>query len=463
MEKILKSKYYSLIVAMIIFAFWLVCFFQYSTETGEASKYLVTFESIELTLIGLICAFLLMWYKNMFYVVPWITYTPFVFAHPFTPETIPYGLFIAGALLLVGIIIHMIRFKHKIRIGSFFLGLALLAVALVLGGINTKASFLKEQIIFTSIASSAALAIYVVLVSGVDVEFRNVAHLINNLGVLLCLQVIASIVNREEPLSVFADKLINVGWGISNNIAMMFLFTIPCGIYLAIKSKGLKVILYTFASFAQAVLIIITYSRGGIAALILGGSITLILSFIVAIKEGKKTFIPYFIAILLFIGMAFTALYLFINTQNAKLVPYAERFKELITAIDLTRFNGRDEIYRDYIEEYKHNIIFGKGLYAPFFIAESEYEYTWGHSTVIHTMYTMGTVGLVALSIHMIQKYLNLLIKPNLEKITIALCCFTSGLYGLVDVSYYFVNYMVVLIMCLICLEKTIRVSFDID
>ena len=463
MEKILKSKYYSLIVAMIIFAFWLVCFFQYSTETGEASKYLVTFESIELTLIGLICAFLLMWYKNMFYVVPWITYTPFVFAHPFTPETIPYGLFIAGALLLVGIIIHMIRFKHKIRIGSFFLGLALLAVALVLGGINTKASFLKEQIIFTSIASSAALAIYVVLVSGVDVEFRNVAHLINNLGVLLCLQVIASIFHQEHYLSFLTNKNINVGWGISNNIAMILLVTIPCGIYLAIKSKGLKVMLYTFASFSQAVMIIITYSKGGIVALAIGGSVLIIISIFITAKEGKHTLIQYLISICLFMAIVSTALLIFLNSKSDAIVPYANAFKGYFSDIDFTYFNGRTPIYDYYIREFKFWPIFGSGLFAPFYDSPFSYEYTWGHNTFIHTMYTMGTVGLVALSIHMLQKYLNLLIKPNLEKITIVLCCFTSGLYGLVDVSYYFVNYMVVLIMCLVCMEKTIRVSFDID
>ena len=47
MEKVLKSKYYSLIVMAIMFFFWLICYLQYDKVTHVASNYLITFESIE--------------------------------------------------------------------------------------------------------------------------------------------------------------------------------------------------------------------------------------------------------------------------------------------------------------------------------------------------------------------------------------------------------------------------------
>ena len=462
MEKVLKSKYYPLIVMAIMFFFWLICYLQYDKQTRIASDYLITFESIELTIIGLICAYLLVRYQDLFYVVPWITYTPFVFARPFTSQTIPYALFIAGGALFIGLIIHIIRFKIKLTIGSHFAGLALLAVALVLGGINTGAGFLKTQIMFSLIAGAGLLAIYVLFVSMLDVKFRTLAHLINYLGILLCLEVVASINHAADPLDFLIYKNIGVGWGISNNISIILLMTFPMSAYLAVKSKGAKVALYSFTGYAQIVTIILTYSRGAIAALIIGGAAVAIISIIMSIKEDRPTYIPYFISIAFFLMLTVLVVFLFINTKDDNLIRYARGFKDNITSINLTTFNGRNPIYIHCIEEFKTNPIFGKGLYAPFFDNEFTGGYQWGHSTVIHTMYTMGLIGLVALAIHMAQKYLNLFLKPNIEKIFIALGFLASGLYGLVDVSYYFINYMVVLIMILVCLEKTIKESFDI-
>ena len=462
MEKVLKSKYYSLIVMAIMFFFWLACYLQYDKATHIANNYLITFESIELTIIGLICAFLLVKYKDLYYVVPWITYTPFVFARPFTSQTIPYALFIAGALLFAGLIVHIIRYKPRLSIGSNFAGLALLAVALVLGGINTGASFIGEQVMFASIAAVGLLAIYVLFVSMVDIKFRTLAHLINYLGILLCLEVVASINHAADPLDFLIYKNIGVGWGISNNIAIIMLMTFPMSAYLAVKSKGAKVALYTFTGYAQIMTIILTYSRGAIAALIVGGTASLVLSTIMSIKEGKDTYLPYAISMVFFILLTALIVVWFVNTKDENLARYAKGFKDNITSINLTTLNGRNPIYEHCIEEFKASPIFGKGLYAPFFDNSFTGGYQWGHSTFIHTMYTMGLVGLIALGFHMAQKYLNLFLRPNIEKVFIALGFLTSGLYGLVDVSYYFINYMVVLIMILVCLETTIKESFDI-
>ncbi|MBP5550565.1 MAG: O-antigen ligase family protein [Bacilli bacterium] len=462
MEKVLKSKYYSLIVMAIIFVFWLLCYLQYDKVSRVASSYLITIESIELTIIGLICAFLLIKYQDLFYVVPWITYTPFVFARPFTSQTIPYALIIAGALLFIGLIIHIIRFKPKFTIGSNFAGLALLAVALVLGGINTKQTFLGEQILFTSIAAVGLIAIYVLFVSMLDVPFRTLAHLINYLGILLCLEVVCSINHSADPLSFLIYKNIGVGWGISNNIAIIMLMTFPISAYLAVKSKGPKVVLYVFTGYAQVMTIILTYSRGAIAALIIGGVATIIIGIIKSLSEERSTYLPHIISMGAFVLITSVVLMWFVNTKNENLVVYAEGFKNNISNLNLTTFNGRTDIYEHCIEEFKNNMLFGKGLYAPFFDNSFTGGYQWGHSTVIHTMYTMGLVGLLALAFHMAQKYLNLFLRPNIEKIFIAIGFLTSGLYGLVDVSYYFINYMVVLIMILVCLEKTIKESFDI-
>lgn len=463
MEKLLKSKYYSIVVAFVIFAFWFMCYMQYSKADHMPSNYLVTFETIGLIVIGIVSAYLLIRHDDMFYAVPWIVYTPFVFSRPFDTQTIPYSLFIAGGLFFIGLVCHLIRFRKKLKMGSFFAGIALIGVSLVLGGINTNAPFLKEQIIFTSIAGVGLILIYVIFASNVRTSFRRTCRMLNNLGVLLCIQVMVSINHSADPLSFLITKNITVGWGSSNNIAMMLLLTFPCGTYLAIRSKGPKIVLYVFSVFVQMCIIIITYSRGAIAALIIGASILFVITSILVFKQERSSSITYVASVAGFTILIGIGVILFINTKNEYLLPYANGFKENITHINLTNFNGRNPIYENCIAKFKENMLFGQGLYAPFYDNDVTGGYQWGHSTVIHTMYTMGIVGLVALGIHFAQKYLNLLIKPNLEKITACVCMFASGLYGLVDVSYYFINYMVVLIMMLVCLERTIRLSFDIE
>ena len=66
------------------------------------------------------------------------------------------------------------------------------------------------------------------------------------------------------------SKGVAVGWGISNNIGLILLFTIPFTFYLAITNKTGKTMAYTFISFCQMITIIFTYSRGSIIALTLG-------------------------------------------------------------------------------------------------------------------------------------------------------------------------------------------------
>ena len=167
MEKLLKSKYYTLIVALIMFVFWQICFLSYPKGNHVVSTFITTTELIECIIIGLVCFSLLTFFENMYYVIPWITYTPFVFSRPFDTQTIPIGLFIAVGLFVIGIVIHIIRFKPKLKKGSFSLGFILLALAIILGGIGTKATYLGMQILFAIPASLALLAIYILFSSNV--------------------------------------------------------------------------------------------------------------------------------------------------------------------------------------------------------------------------------------------------------------------------------------------------------
>ena len=134
-------------------------------------------------------------------------------------------------------------------------------------------------------------------------------------------------------------------------------------------------------------------------------------------------------------------------------------YEEYIAAImnfEFESLNGRKRIYEEMLENVKEYIYFGRGLFdSP--DKEGTHEYLWGHNLYIHAIYTTGLFGLGALLVHLFQKYYVLLKKPNKKTIYVALAFFACGLYGLVDVTYYYLNYMIVMIAILALMEKEVR------
>ena len=54
---------------------------------------------------------------------------------------------------------------------------------------------------------------------------------------------------QENVIDSLLSKGIKVGWGVTNNIGLILLFTFPFTLYLAIVNKGIKTILYTMITF----------------------------------------------------------------------------------------------------------------------------------------------------------------------------------------------------------------------
>ena len=75
----------------------------------------------------------------------------------------------------------------------------------------------------------------------------------------------------------------------------------------------------------------------------------------------------------------------------------------------------------------------------------------------------MGLFGCFAMLVHLFQKYFVLLKKPNVWKITVVASFAISGFYGLFDVSYYFVNYMIPLVLGMAMLEYEFEKMNEVD
>lgn len=442
-RKYLNSRLYLLTVLVISMAFWLIAYLSHNNIIDSNIQKLV--ENISLLTFGAICFIVLVFNHNTFYFVPWVIFIPFVFARPFTALEIPKMIYVAGGILVLGIILNLIIYRPALKIGHFFFGLLALAIAFSLGGINNHIENYHLQLFVGILCSVSFVLLYVIVSSSAKTTFKMTSRMFTYLGILLAFELFVYFLIQPSLKDALLSKASDVGWGISNNIALMLLFTIPFTAYLVLTSKNIKAIMYVILLVIECVSIVFTYSRGAMFSMFVCAAVMIPLSIWKA-EDRVTTSIS--IGVLLF-GIVITILYFAIFKPN-----YYNRFIELAFKLDLDNMNGRRPIYIDCINSLKEYPIFGKGVLSTF---EDNGTYAWGHSTILQTVRTMGWVGIIAMSFHLGEKYYALFYRPSLWKMIVASSFIFSGLYGLFDVSYYFINYMIPLVFAMAVIECLYR------
>ncbi len=438
---IANNKLYLVLVGVLFFVFWMFGFLLENT---------ILVENIALLIIGLLVCASLIFTNRINNILIFVLLVPFMFARPLDPLSIPVMIYVACGLLVVGLVVHFIKTKPKFKQGTLLYGLCFLGLGMILGGITMKADFILYQVAIMLFVVIMFVIVYIYFTSTLEkIEFENIAFMITVLGVFISLQGVIFYLTHENLMEIITDKVMNVGWGSTNNIALMLLLTFPFTFYLYINTNKSNVIPYLFTLILQAIIFIFTYSRGGYVAF----AIELILIFILTLIINKKNKIIIKRTISLY-ASCFTLIILIILGILLINKEYFNKFIEMVSHFDFDSFNGRLNVYKEVLQDMKSNLFFGKGVLFSMFTIEDEIQtYTWGHSTIIQTFTTMGIFGTLGLLYHFFEKYYVLLRKPNPEKIVIFLGLLGSGLYGLVDVSYYFINYMIVLVLIFIVCE----------
>lgn len=443
-QKGLNSKYYLPAISLIVLIFWFIPYL-IQTRYFTTGTVVNALEGFGLILLALIALFVLILYKETYYSIPIITFVPFMFSHPFDVYTSPVCLYISIAILALGLIIHFIRFRTKLKFGHFLGGIILLGVGMMLGGINVKTDTRWINFLIVSGCVMGFIVLYVFLSSTIKISYENIARLMTYLGIILVMESMSYYIVKPGGISNLFSKGMNVGWGISNNVALILLFTSPFTLYLAISNEKKKCITYLLITILQFLIIVMTYSRGAILSLAIGICFMLPISIIKA--SDRKTFVK---VILISIGVVVIGFVLFLIIYKE----YASKFFDELFRINLKDYNGRGPIYKQCIEIIKQYPIFGRGILSNF---NESGTYIWGHSTYLQTAMTMGFVGVVLITIHMIQKYFYLARNIKLWQITTIFGLAMSDFYGLFDVSYYFVNYMLILVVVLVSIEGLIE------
>ena len=236
------------------------------------------------------------------------------------------------------------------------------------------------------------------------------------------------------------------------------MLTFPFTIYLTIDARRPIVPFLVIFLGLQALTVLLNYSRGALFAGLIMGPLCLIYAFVKT--KDKLLFALYYILILF-------ALFIFFVVLHAVDIDLYDIIWENVFNFDVETLNNRKEIYMKMLEASKDHLLFGRGLMStqgadlygvnPDNLAVNGY--LWAHNTFIHCLYISGIFGILTMLYHLYTKYYALLKKPNAKKIVTLFGLLASGFYGLIDISYYYVIYMVAMIVLMAFMDYEIEDS----
>jgi O-antigen ligase len=232
--------------------------------------------------------------------------------------------------------------------------------------------------------------------------------------------------------------MVDIGWGYSNLIAVIFLFSIPVALYKYLD-KSHYYIGYLFLDLLNLLGLFLTQSRGAYLGAFL--SIILFIIFYVRFDFIKKY--GSIIALLL-IGT-------FIIPQTREIILHIlQKFVNPETFFNVRTDTERIAVLEVGIRKFFDNPIFGTGLKSSrYYIAEIGRERYHYHNFLLQIISTLGVVGFILFIgvVKRVVKVLNKRKEPFIMCITFALV--GSLTHQMVDISfdyYYFGLYFYTLI-----------------
>jgi len=391
--------------------------------------------------LGIIFVLLVM-LKNSIYVIPFLLNLLFMISQTeWGLTSIPMYLYIAPAVGVLGILIHVIRFKVNIFKGKLFIGLAILVIAMIVSNFINNPVF-DMNFYFITIGSLSLLVLYGFFANTIVGE--NLMYLIRIfviIGVMISFQVFIFYVFKSENTILYnlEHKTIDLGWGISNFIATYLILFISTMTYF-IKKYKLHIFWILLFLFEIAMLLF-TLSRAGIISFLIT-SILLILFMFIKYEHKLNLLINLVIGIVI-----------------ASVIGYFTReyFIEIWNRLELLGLDdtGRIEIWYDAIDKFKANPIFGGG----FFAREAAGELRMFHNTILHTLACFGVVGGVGLLIQFVSVLRVFLRRLNQEKAILFIALIGVNIHGMVDNIYFMPQYMIIMLIIVAVVENANKVD----
>lgn len=462
-EKFLSSNIFLAIIAFIVILFW----------------------TLKLSVAGLVIilslfALSLVLSRSTLYSMPLFLCMFLNFNPDFTSLSGNEWIISFAAIPIIGLILHCIVYRPKLRIRGFGVAMLATTVPWVLQGLGRRIEYTVTDYFSTSFVWVAYLILallglfflftYVLYDSTIPDHGVNMADYMNKqlllIAVIVFVQCFITLVKRvqadgfDHMIRMFATgnkEVFRLGWGGPNNISAYLSLTIPATAYLAFKSRKCSFILYLF-TYLQYYLILLTFSRGPMIFVTIGLPFIVVYCFVKGDKLNRLSH-----------GAALTvALFLLFFVIFAHEEEFAGLLKIMFEDRGLDD-NGRFEIYADAINVFKKYPIFGGGMDVYFSLVEdapwsceiSNFRVGipyWFHSTIAQIVASFGVLGIVTYLYQYIVRY-SLAFKGRKKPVIVALgfSMFLFELYGFIDTNFFSpVMYLTVMLMTL-AIEKEER------
>lgn len=277
--------------------------------------------------------------------------------------------------------------KHKFQLGKMFYPQLAVALVLLLGGAGAVSAAGYARALPTALVLGVGvLAVYLLYNhflkkdSGCDIQ-TYFAKTMMYIGIVVALELIATIISSHMPVAQWAKSYWEVGWGNRNNIATYLIITAGLTLYLSTKYK--QGWIYLIIGMIQYLCIVLSFSRGGIIFGGISGVVALV--FAIVKSPDKKRMLISTGAI---VAIVLILYFIFMNKVNAMLSSLLSRGMGT---------SGRTELYLEAWELFKALPVLGGGLgYSGNNFDMSVSDMYYFHSTVLQVLASMGIVGAAA-------------------------------------------------------------------
>lgn len=448
LERLLNHRLYICLIMLLSFLIW-----SYRYYVDAAHILNLTMYSFFILTVPL--AAILIFYENTIYSVPILLSLLFsVGVADLGVNSLEVSLvaFLNIFVVIIGMIIHVVKFKPKLKLG--FIGLSL-----ILASISFFIPLIYTQVTSVAVFLAFLLPLYLIfyLFYANTIKGDQLHYLMRTfagIGVMLSFQLFALITSGFSDWRFITD-MGNIGhisvdspnWGNTNDLTIQLTLTACVVIYYLFKyPKSILPWLYLgWIGFW----IYLSDARGSII------TVTLFAFLIVAyvlFKKDKRQLIN------LGITTALLIIFAIIFFPLVQMI-----FNSLFSSIDLNNPNsmlsGRLTLWVDHEfsawNEFLRYPLFGRGWYTePWFLSNQD-RITIYHSTFFQVLATGGLFGIGILVYHFIK--VGKLFKMHIKKIAVLAFLLTyllTQLHGLVDNTQYMVHYSMVTFIAFSVIEN---------
>ncbi len=323
------------------------------------------------------------------------------------PQNI-YIVAVGGVLLGIAFVAHFFLFKPKFKLFKLTVPLALVSVALFLGGIGyiEAEAYLKSMTFIITLGPLMLCLYYFLMIytcpnDKVDSR-RYMCYILISIIIVLVSESLIYIIRFDQPLEDLVRITMDLGWGNRNTVGLVLTIILPALFYIAYDSKFyIAVPCYVLSAIALFIMIL-TFSRGGIVGCVM----SMIVPTIYTLAKSKTRYnLIYTIA-----GMVL-ALSIFMLFNSTAFAAVLDKLFENIN-LDST---GRFELFAEAYNLFLNNSIFGVGigymgnnLYVP------EFGMYWFHSTILQVIASTGMIGFIAYGIYYVLRAKSIFHNPSI-------------------------------------------------